>query len=138
MRFDIKFQGHKNIRSLHPRTIEITKDENLTPSGDCIIGVNASSSCNDLPETLKNKLKDPKSNITISIIVGPHSFTVRGNGHEDLILSHPSDIVIRTSKFVCPRTLAISCDSASDSLPRSLVKLLQDPSTIGVFSIHVD
>jgi len=37
MRFDIKFSGHKNIRSTHKNTIEITKDPNLTINGDCII-----------------------------------------------------------------------------------------------------
>jgi hypothetical protein len=45
VRFEIQFSGHENIRSNHQKTIEITKESHLTPSGDCIIGVNASSSC---------------------------------------------------------------------------------------------
>ena len=138
MRFDIEFYGHKNIRSLHPRTIEITKETNLTPSGDCIIGVNASNACNDLPDSLKEKLRDPNSKITITITIGTKSFTVKGTGNAGLELSHPSDIVIRTSNFVCPRTLAINCNNASDSIPRNFVQLLQDPTTKGVFSIVVD
>ena len=35
----IPFSGHKNILSLHQKTIEITKDEELTSNGDCIVAV---------------------------------------------------------------------------------------------------
>ncbi|HEY0579995.1 MAG TPA: DUF371 domain-containing protein, partial [Candidatus Nitrosocosmicus sp.] len=33
---EIVFQGHPNVQSLHSRTIEITKDRELTLNGDCI------------------------------------------------------------------------------------------------------
>ncbi|MGI0066726.1 MAG: DUF371 domain-containing protein, partial [Nitrosotalea sp.] len=39
MRFEISFHGHENVRSLHPKSIEITTDPNLTVNGDCIVGV---------------------------------------------------------------------------------------------------
>lgn len=138
MQFEIEFTGHENIRSNHQRTLEITKESHLTPRGDCIIGVNAKSSCADLPEELKNKLKNPDSKVNFSIKVGDEEFVMEGKGHPDLILSHTEDIVIRKSDFVCPRTLAIKCDKASDLLPRSMVKLLQDPKTIGTFTITVE
>ncbi|MEK6831428.1 MAG: DUF371 domain-containing protein, partial [Thermoproteota archaeon] len=102
MEFEIQFSGHENIRSNHPRTIEITKESHLTPSGDCIIGVNASASCADLPPLLKKKLQNPNSKVTFSIKVGKHEFNVEGRGHEHLILTHLEDIVIRKSDFVCP------------------------------------
>jgi len=41
------------------------------------------------------------------------------------------------SNYVCPRTLAVNCDKASDSIPRKIVKLLQDPKTKGIFRIKV-
>ena len=138
MRFEIKFSGHKNIRSLHKKTIEITKESHLTPQGDCIIGVNATSGCADLPDKLKKKLRDPSANVTFSILVDNHEFVVSGKGHSGLILSHSEDIVIRKSDFVCPRTLAIKCDKASDLLPREMVTLLQDPEARGTFTIIVD
>ncbi len=138
MNFEIEFTGHENIRSNHQRTLEITKESHLTPRGDCIIGVNAKSSCADLPEELKIKLKNPDSKVNFSIKVGDEEFVMEGKGHPDLILSHTEDIVIRKSDFVCPRTLAINCDKASDLLPRSMVKLLQDPKTIGTFTITVE
>ncbi|MFB5614615.1 MAG: DUF371 domain-containing protein [Candidatus Nitrosomaritimum yanchengensis] len=138
MRFEIEFSGHENIRSNHKRTIEITKESELTLQGDCIIGVNANYSCSDLPDALKEKLQDPTSRVEFSIKVQEHEFFVKGKGHEDLILSHPEDIVIRKSDFVCPRTLAVKCDKASDLLPREMVRLLQNPKTKGTFTIVVE
>jgi len=138
VRFEIQFSGHENIRSNHQKTIEITKESHLTPQGDCIVGVNATASCADLPQELKDKLKNPNSKIKLSISVGNHEFIIEGQGHPALILSHKEDIVIRKSDFICPRTLAIKCDKASDLLPRDMVSLLQDPKIIGKFSIIVD
>ena len=76
MKFEIAFTGHENIRSNHQKTIEITKESNLTPRGDCIVGVNAKYSCADLPDELKNKLKSPESKVTFSIKVGDDDFII--------------------------------------------------------------
>jgi hypothetical protein len=138
MKFEIGFFGHENIRSNHQKTIEITKESHLTSQGDCIVGINATSSCADLPQELKDKLKIPGAKITFSIRVGKHEFVLEGKGHPDLILTHSEDIVIRKSDFICPRTLAIKCDKASDLLPREMVSLLQNPKTKGTFTITVD
>jgi len=136
--FEIQFSGHENIRSLHQKTIEITKDSSLTPSGDCIIGINASCGCKDIPEEFKKKLRDPGSIVKFSIKVDDYSFVVKGSGHKDLILSHSDDIVIRKSDFICPRTLSVNCDKASDNIPREIIQLLQNPQTKGTFCIDID
>ena len=138
MRFEIEFSGNENIRSNHQKTIEITKESHLTPQGDCIVGINATSGCADLPQELKDKLKTPGAKVTFSILVGALEFVIKGNGHPDLILTNSEDIVIRKSDFICPRTLAVKCDKASDLLPREMVTLLQDPKTRGTFTITVD
>ena len=138
MRFEIQFSGNENIRSSHQKTIQITKESHLTLQGDCIVGVNATSSCADLPQELKDKLKVSGAKITFSIRVGAYEFTIEGKGHPDLILTHSQDIVIRKSDFICPRTLAVKCDKASDLLPREMVSLLQNPKTKGTFTITVD
>jgi len=138
MKFEIEFSGHENIRSNHQKTIEITKESHLTPQGDCIIGVNATNACSDLPLELKEKIKDSKAKVRFSIKVGDFEFNVDGKGHPELILTHAEDIVIRKSDFVCPRTLSVKCDKASDLLPREMVKLLQNPKTKGTFTISVD
>jgi hypothetical protein len=137
VRFEIPFYGHENIRGLHPRTIEITTEPDLTVQGDCIIGVSAKCGCKNIPKKLKKKLRDVRSKITLSIQVNDEIFQVSGSGSQDLILEHPHDIVIRKSKFLCPRTLAISCDKASDEIPRKMIKMLQSPKTKGLFVIEV-
>ena len=108
MRYEIEFFGHENIRSNHKKTIEITKELHLTPRGDCIIGVNASSSCADLPQELKNKLKNSKTNVHFLIKVGDDEFALQGKGHPNLTLTHDEDIVLRKSDFICPRTLSVN------------------------------
>ncbi|WP_101478083.1 DUF371 domain-containing protein [Candidatus Nitrosotalea bavarica] len=137
MRFEISFRGHKNVRSLHPKSIEITTESDLTVNGDCIVGVNASCGCLGIPDEMKTLLQKPQSEITCTILVGNHSFKVKGRGSAKLALTNPHDIVIRKSNFTCPRTLSIGCDTASDSIPRQIVDALQNPETVGIFRIEI-
>jgi len=137
VRFEIPFYGHENVRGLHPRTIEITTEPDLTIQGDCIIGVSAECGCKDIPKKIKEKMRNKRSTVTLSIEVNDEIFQVTGSGSADLILEHPHDIVIRKSKFLCPRTLAINCDKASNDIPRKMIKMLQSPQTKGIFAIEV-
>ena len=137
MKIEIPFRGHKNILSLHKKTIEITKDSQLTVNGDCIVGVNSSLACVDLSENLKKKIRNPDTEIVFTILVDEYSFSVHCKGSEKLTLKHPSDIVLRKSAFTCSRTIAIKCDKASDDIPRKMVKKLQNPKTAGKLVIEI-
>jgi hypothetical protein len=137
MKIEIPFSGHKNILSLHKKTIEITKDSQLTVNGDCIIGVGSNLACIDLPENFKKKIQNPTTEIKFSIVTDEHSFTIHGMGSEKLTLKHSNDIVLRKSAFTCSRTIAIKCDKASDDIPRNMVKKLQDPKTNGKLIIEI-
>ncbi|MGI0087251.1 MAG: DUF371 domain-containing protein [Nitrosotalea sp.] len=137
MRFEIPFHGHENIRSLHPKTIEITTESHLTVNGDCIVGVGASLGCSDLPEKMKMLLQNSKSSVNCTIMVKDFAFKVKGRGNGKLTLTNPHDIVIRKSSFTCPRTMATNCDAASDAIPRQMIKALQNPETRGIFSIEI-
>ena len=137
MKIEIPFQGHKNILSLHQKTLEITKDGELTSNGDCIVGVSANISCVDLPEKMKKKIRNPKTKITFSIRAGNKKFTIQGNGSKKLSLKHTKDIVLRKSAFTCSRTIAINCDNASSDIPRDFVKILQNSKTLGTMTIEI-
>jgi len=137
MRFEISFRGHKNVRSLHPKSIEITTESELTVNGDCIVGVSASCGCLGIPDEMKTMLQKPQSEVTCTILVGDYSFKVKGKGSEKLTLKNPHDIVIRKSNFTCPRTLSIGCDTAADSIPKEIVEALQNPNTVGIFRIEI-
>ena len=137
MHFEITFYGHENVRSLHPKSIEITTDEHLTVKGDCIVGVRASCGCLGIPDEMKSLLQDSQSEVICTILVGEHSFRITGKGSEKLTLTNPHDIVIRKSNFTCPRTLSVSCDVAADSIPPQMIDALQNPKTKGIFRIEV-
>ena len=137
MRFEISFHGHENVRSLHPKSIEITTDSDLTVNGDCIVGVGASCGCLGIPDEMKTLLQKPQSEVTCTILVGDLSYKITGRGSEKLTLKNPHDIVIRKSNFTCPRTLSIGCDTASNSIPRQMTKALQNPDARGIFRIEV-
>ena len=135
---EVIFKGHPNIQSLHSRTIEITKDKELTLRGDCIIGVNANKSCKNLSDKIKEKIKKNHSNMEIELIVEPFSIVITGSGHNDLLLTNSKDIVLRKSKFICDRTLSISCDYSSLQIPREIVESLKYSSKIGIMLIKVE
>ena len=137
MKIEIPFRGHKNILSLHEKTLEITKEPDLTINGDCIVGINADLACRDLPEKFKKNVMSDNAKITFTIEAGKHSFSIHGNGSKKLTLKHPKDIVLRKSAFVCTRTLAIKCDKASSDIPRGMVHVLQNPKIIGKMIIEV-
>ncbi len=135
---EIIFKGHTNVQSLHSRTIEITKDKDLTLNGDCIIGVEANKSCQDLSPEIKEKIKKNNSLIEIELIVEPYSFIIKGNGNDNLLLSNHEDIVLRKSKFICDRTLSINCNFSSLDIPREIIEILKYPSNTGIMLIRVE
>lgn len=136
MRFEVEFFGHPCVRSTHRTTLELTRSGSLTLAGDCIVGVSASRGCAGLPDRLKARLREPGSRVRLSLSAGPHEWSFEGRGDPKLSLSDPDDIVARTSDYVCPRTLAVGCTRASDSVPRAMVRLLQDPAVRGVLAIE--
>lgn len=122
----IHAKGHKNIRSGHKTTLEITKEHNLTPKGDCIIAVSADKGLLDLPERFKDKLRDENSILEIIIKSNGIEEKITAGGHPDLELSHPTDMVVRKSNFICSRTLAINSDKAAIDLGRRLIEELRN------------
>lgn len=138
MQDEIAFYGHPNVRSLHARTVEITKEEHLTLRGDCIIGVKAEKACADIAEPVRRRLKQDGSCVKVEILVGDEVYEIACAGDQRLTLQDRHDIVIRKSNFVCPRTLSVRCDRASSDIPRGMVELLKDPKTRGLFRITVE
>lgn len=138
LQFKISFTGHQNILSTHKKTIEITKESELTKRGDCIVGVNSTCGCKDMPGRLKELLRGEKNTIKFTMQVGTEQFSFKARGNPTLELSHPEDIVIRKSVFTCPRTLAVSSTAASDSIPKNMVDLLKKSSTRGTLLVEVN
>lgn len=132
------FIGHRNIRCLHNKTIEITKAVSLSTRGDCIAGVSASKACNDFDKEFKARFSESGRKVNLEIKVDEQTFRMHGFTDQRLTLSHDHDIVIRRSNYVCPRTLCVLCNKASFDIPRELVLKLQNPATAAELKIIVE
>jgi len=120
--------GHENIQATHRTTFEITKEPTLTKRGDCIIAVEATKGAADLPPEFKEAARKKGAQITITIEAGELKEIVRAKGNSRLLFTHPADLVVRKTDYVCGRTLAIGADKAASDLSRKLIEKLRDSS----------
>jgi hypothetical protein len=105
----------------------VTKDWDVGPRGDCIIAVAADKAGPDLPLELKSAIKAGRE-LLITLEVEGMVEKIRAKGHPLLTLDHPEDLVVRKSKFVCGRTLAVEADKAAADLGRKFVAALRNPA----------
>ena len=137
MIFNIKSKGHKNVTSLHKSTFEITKDSEIGITADCIIGVDINKSMNDFPQEFKDKIADSNTKITVILNTLNGYDEIHGYGHENLTLTHPTDIVCRTSDYTCSRTLMIKASKSARDLNLDLINDLKNESDLDVIiKIH--
>ncbi len=122
----VSFFGHENIRATHNNTLEITKEEDVSSRGDCIVGVRSSKACFDLSNPVKARIIHGNA-LAFEIRVGKDSFRFTGLGSPTLSLDDQREIVLRKSDYASERTLAIKCSAAAADLPRILVSKLGHP-----------
>lgn len=120
--------GHENIQATHKSTLEITKEKWLSVKGDCVIATSADKGLNELSEKFRGSLRRKDSELAILIEAGDVRDIVNAYGSPLLVFTHPTDMVVRKSKYICGRTLAIRADKAACNLSRELVKKLKNPS----------
>jgi len=128
----IEARGHRKIRATHPTTLEITRHENITERGDCIVAIGADKGPADLPKEFKTALHSPGARISLVMEVEGQTASIRGRGSPGLPLSHLTDMVFRKSDFICPRTVMIGSDKAARDLTRDFVRLLGRPLKVVV------
>ncbi len=127
----IRARGHPCITARHRTTLEITREGTLTPRGDCIIGIRADKGARDISEQLKTWLRlENKIKIELTIPELNMREIIYAKGHRDLQFTHPDDIVIRKSNFVCGRTLAIKATKSASELDREFISVLKDEEAI--------
>ena len=119
--------GHENIQATHKTTLEFTKHPYLSKRGDCIVAVATDKALGDLAAGFKENLR--KSNVKLTITIEADGITehVHTQGSPRLILTHPTDVVVRKSDYFCSRTLAVHSDKAACELSRELVEKLMNP-----------
>ncbi len=104
--------------------MEVTKEDYLTPRGDCIIGVMADKGAADLDEGLKRHIRSG-GRLRFELVVGARAFSFEAWGSAALELSDPRSAVIRRSSFASPRTIAVRSTAAARDVPREIVEELR-------------
>ncbi|HXW98297.1 MAG TPA: DUF371 domain-containing protein, partial [Methanomicrobiales archaeon] len=128
-------RGHSLVRATHPTTFEVTAEGHLTTQGDCIIGICADKGAAGLSAEFRKVLADDRAILTTRLTAGGHSVEVRGWGSSRMTLTHLTDLVWRRSGFVDPRTVAIHCDRTAATLPRELLRALQEGAELEVVMV---
>lgn len=119
--------GHNLIKSTHKTTFEITKEHYLTERGDCIVAVGANKAARDLSDKFKEIARKPNAKIIVIIEAAGEKEIVNAFGSPNLMFTHPTDIVIRKSNYICSRTIAIKANKAAYDFSRSLIEKLRNP-----------
>ncbi len=97
----------------------------------------ADKSVADLPDDVKELIRRGAF-FEIELLLPDYGISERvtGKGHPRLSLTHPEDVVVRKSNFVCERTLLISANKAACDLSREMVEYLKDKNTEIVFTLR--
>lgn len=122
-------RGHVNITAMHSSTLEITKGDDLTKNGDCVVAVGATKSLVELSERFRRLCALDNSRIQLTISAGGFMDVLSGRGNSMLTFNHPEDIVTRRSSHISDRTLMIAADKGARDLNRKLVRSLCSPDT---------
>lgn len=123
----IHARGHPNVTSLNRTTFEITKETHLTKRGDCIVAVSTDKGASDLSPEFKKAMQSKEARVRIQIEAGGEAEVVNAWGSPLLNFTHPTDLVVRKSDFICSRTLSIRADKAAKDFSRPLIEKLQNP-----------
>lgn len=123
-------KGHPNITARHKTTFELTKEKEVTTTGDCIVGVGADKGARDISQQLKDYLSEGgKVELEFKLPQYGLKEVITGYGSNELLVSHHSDIVVRKSSYICGRTLVVNADKAAVDFDREIVQLLSDSTT---------
>lgn len=126
MKYTFHCYGHPNLRAKHIRTIEFTKDSDLSLQGDCILGIQA--------DFCKQELKKLHGKIHITVEIDGLSDTFRAVVNPNFDSDH--EIVFRKSLYPSPRTFGHFLNKGAKQLDRAIVKLMQQPSAIMTITIQ--
>ncbi|MEM0043886.1 MAG: DUF371 domain-containing protein [Sulfolobales archaeon] len=129
-------RGHENIRARHRTTLEITRESDLTPRGDCIVAVSSEKSVADLSQDIKEGIR---RGFHVALIIRTRNAWdyVIGRGSPMLVLSDPFRIVVRRSGFIDQKTLMIHASKAASDLDRKLIEDLRARDSIVDITIIV-
>ena len=129
MEYIFHVYGHPNIKATHVKTLEFTKDTDLTARGDCIIGIRADFDTEELKK-FEKKVRviceiDAEGEKLVS------EFKCKVNPQFDDV----HEVVLRKSGFLSDRTYGLGLNRGANHLDRRMVELLHDPKQVMTVTI---
>lgn len=112
-------RGHENITANHQTTLEITKDKEITLSGDCIVGVDSDFNSDELKKFVME-------NERAIVILEAGGFKEEICGEINKEFSDKKEIVLRKTDFKSERTLMINCDKSAYEISPEFVNEIKD------------
>lgn len=129
---DLHAHGHEHVRATHASTVEITRDDWLTPAGDCIVGIGANRAPADFVPAFVRAARSPAARIELDLVTPAARDRIVGQGHRDLTFNSKRCLVARTSDYVDDRTILVGADRAAADLDRQLVAALREGAALTV------
>lgn len=117
--------GHPNVKATHRSTFEVTTDDYLTPRGDCIVAIRASTGAGGLPAWFREEARRPGSVVVAVLCAGGACDSVAGHGSPELAMGDPGRMIFRRSSYVEPATVMVGASKAARDLDRRLVEALR-------------
>ncbi|MDY7092977.1 MAG: DUF371 domain-containing protein [Acidobacteriota bacterium] len=113
-------RGHRNIKASHGKSLEITRETELTERGTCIVGVAADF--------------EPRR---VALVRGPVVLRLRVGELEDEVravvtphMAARETLVLRRSDQRAGRTFAFAADKGARDLDRKLTEALRNPAAV--------
>lgn len=125
-------KGHPNVTSAHKSTFEVTMDKEIGIKADCIIGVSSEAKLLDFPDEIHEAIRNENALIKVQLETENAFDEIKGYGHPELTLNHPTDMVCRKSEFKCSRTLMIKSDKAAIDIKKELIDDLKEGKELKV------
>jgi len=113
-------RGHENIRASHTKTIEFTGEAEITPRGDCIIGVAADFDVG-LLRALSGKIR-----LTVDVDGLIDTFHAIVNPD----FSDPLEMVLRRSRYNTPRTFGFMLNKGAIGLKRDIAAAMKNKDAV--------
>lgn len=121
----VTFEGHPNVRATHPTTLEVTRDDYLTPRGDCIVGIKGNKGASDLGPCIKETLRSGGTLLGVILTSGGLFDYFVAEGSDKLTLKNAQRLIVRRSRYIDDSTIGLGSSKASKDLDRALVEALK-------------
>lgn len=118
-------RGHPNVSAMHKTTLEFTKEDYVSPKGDCIVGVEATFDKNELKRFARNHKK-----VRMVLKTGGLKEVIHAETNSEF--DGDRELVVRMGHHTSARTFAVHADKAAKYLDRELVRALKTGSPVEV------